>query len=455
MNKRWIALLGIALLAVLGLGIWGNQQNTSKKLLQTALGNNYLRAFYSASYHVQNTEVLLGKSLVASGPDQYGQLFQEIRVQSNQALDNLSQLPVDDAILGRTVKFMSQLGDYAQTLTDQVNRGKTVNQDQWTTLNRLYNQSSDLNAELGQIHADIIDGKLNFYELATAGSSRLGREGKKLAGASFQKIDQEMHGYPTLIYDGPFSDHMEQGQARGITGVMINKEKARSTALKFYDNITGGNVLARVTGAVEGNIPAYRVELSLAGGAKAKEPTVADVSQKGGHLIWFLLPRAVTSADYGLDKATARAGAYLKEHGYQDMQLNYYQRNQNTVTFNYVFTQQGVKIYPDLVKVTVALDNGQVVGLDARSYLMSHHRRQIPRPKLTEKQARDLVSDKLQLQGNGKLALIPLNVDQEKLTWEFKGQLGSDVYLVYVNALDGKEENLLRLIQTKDGTLTM
>jgi len=71
------------------------------------------------------------------------------------------------------------------------------------------------------------------------------------------------------------------------------------------------------------------------------------------------------------------------------------------------------------------------------------------------KQARDLVSDKLQLQGNGKLALIPLNVDQEKLTWEFKGQLGSDVYLVYVNALDGKEENLLRLIQTKDGTLTM
>lgn len=454
--KGWIALLSLALLAILGLGLWGNQQYTAKKLLQTAMGNNYLRAFYNASNHVQNAQVLLGKSLVATGPDQYGQLFQEIRVQANQALDNLAQLPVDDAVLGRTVKFTTQLGDYARTMNEQVALGKPVTQEQWSTLNRLYEQSSSLNAELDKIHIAITDNKLDFRELALAGSSRLGREGQKLAGAGFQQIDHEMRGYPTLIYDGPFSDHLEKGHAKGLTGPMVNKDKAREVALKFYDGQhQQGKVLARVTGVVEGNIPAYRVELTPAGGAKTREPTIADVSQKGGHLIWYLLPRTVTSDGFGLDKARARAAAYLRERGFQDMQLNYHQRNHNTVTFNFVPVRQGIKIYPDLVKVTVALDNGQVVGFDARGYLMSHHNRDLPRPQLTEKQARTLVSDKLQLQGSGKLALIPLAVEREKLVWEFKGKLGSDAYLVYINALDGKEENVLRLIENQDGALTM
>lgn len=86
---------------------------------------------------------------------------------------------------------------------------------------------------------------------------------------------------------------------------------------------------------------------------------------------------------------------------------------------------------------------------------MSHHKRNLAEPKLTEGRARMLLSDRLNIEGTGRLALIPVGVEKEILTWEFKGMQGSETYLVYINALTGDEENVLRLVNTPDGELTL
>lgn len=455
MHRRWILPAGLLVLALLA-GYWGYIQHNENRMLRVAVGNNYQRAFYNLSDHVQNAEVLLGKTLVSADPTQSQKLLEQIWQQSNQATDSLTQLPVGDAVLGRTAKFINQLGDYSRSLADQVALGKALTTEQRETLNRLYNQASSLNSELGKIHAATIDGRFNFTELVLNSSGRLAHEGRKLAGGNFQTIDTQMQKYPTLIYDGPFSDHLERGKARGLTGDEITPARARAVALSFMEPGANEDIIARVTGSVEGNIPAYRVEMTRRNGGKVTgEPAVADVSKKGGHLVWMLNPRNVTSSEIGLDEARRRAEAYMKKHGYSPMKLSYYQRNDNTITFNFAYMQDGVIIYPDLVKVVVAMDTGRVVGVDARGYLMSHRERSLPKPKLSEQQARALVSDRLQVRDRGRLALIPLGVDQEQLTWEFRGTMGEETYLVYINALDGREVNVLRLISNQDGTLTM
>lgn len=455
MYRRWILPAGLLVLALL-VGYWGYGQQSENRMLRTALGNNYMRAFYNLSDHVQNAEVLLGKALVSADPVQSQKLLEQIWEQSGQATDNLTQLPVGDAVLGRTAKFINQLGDYSRSLSTQVATGKTISTEQWETLDQLYTQASSLNSELGRIHAEVADGRLSFTELVLSSSRRLAREGRNLAGGNFQTLDSQMQKYPTLIYDGPFSDHIQQGKARGLTGPEIERDRARMVAMEFMEPGEDEDIIARVTGSVEGSIPAYRVEMTRRNGGRVTgEPAVADISKQGGHLVWLLNPRSVAGAEISLAEARERAAAYLDEHGYKPMDLNYYQHNDNTVTFNYAYTQDGVVIYPDLVKVAVALDNGQVVGVDARSYLMSHRKRELPEPKLTEQQARNLVSDRLKVEDPGRLALIPLGVDREELTWEFKGTLGEDTYLVYINALDGREENVLRLIRDRTGVLTM
>ncbi len=57
------------------------------------------------------------------------------------------------------------------------------------------------------------------------------------------------------------------------------------------------------------------------------------------------------------------------------MEPNYYLRYDGTVLFNFVYKEQNITIYPDLVKVKVALDNGEIVGFDASTYYLNHHNR--------------------------------------------------------------------------------
>ncbi len=455
MYRKWILPLGFLALALVA-GAWGYWQHNENRLLRVALENSYYRAFFNLADHVQNAEVLLGKTLVSADPARMRDLLEQIRQRSNQALDNLTQLPVEDELLGKTAKFITQLGDYSRTLSEQVATGKAVSGEQWETLNRLYNQASSLNAELGKIYAETTGGRFGFYELAAAGSRRLAGEGGTTAGAGFREIDNQMQKYPTLIYDGPFSDHVERGNGTLIKGKEISPGRAREVAMNYLDTGEDEDVIARVTGELEGDIPAYRVQMTRrVQGKVSGEPAVADVSKKGGHLVWMLNPRDVDSAKLDAEQAAERARKYLEKHGYDSMKQSYYQRNDNTITFNYAYTQEGIIIYPDLVKVTVALDNGQVLAVDARTYLMSHRQRKLPGAKLSEQQARDLVNDRLDIEGPGRLALIPTETGKEKLTWEFKGTLGEETYLVYINALDGREENVLRLIDNQDGVLTM
>ena len=47
----------------------------------------------------------------------------------------------------------------------------------------------------------------------------------------------------------------------------------------------------------------------------------------------------------------------------------------------FVPVKGGVRIYPDLVKVSVALDNGEIVGFEAMGYLMAHQRAKDPRSR--------------------------------------------------------------------------
>jgi germination protein YpeB len=114
-----------------------------------------------------------------------------------------------------------------------------------------------------------------------------------------------------------------------------------------------------------------------------------------------------------------------------------------------------VLIYPDQVKVKVALDNGEILAVDARQYLMSHHARTIAPAKVSVEEAQTVLRPELNVQ-RSQLALIPnLSGTGEILTYEFLTTLGNDTFLVYVNANTGDEEQILQQVQTDGGTFAL
>ena len=151
-----------------------------------------------------------------------------------------------------------------------------------------------------------------------------------------------------------------------------------------------------------------------------------------------------------------KAQQYLSAHGYDSMKDTYYETDNGVMTLNFAYYDSASQTicYTDLIKVEVSLQDGSILGLDARGYLVNHHDRTIAEPALPVEQAQESLSDALTVD-SVRPALIPSSGQNEVATYEFLcSSATGDRILTYINSQTGAEEQLLILLQTPNGTLT-
>ena len=136
------------------------------------------------------------------------------------------------------------------------------------------------------------------------------------------------------------------------------------------------------------------------------------------------------------------------------MNETYYLKNEGILTVNYAYKQDGILVYPDLVKLKIALDDGEILGMETSGYLNNHCKRTDVKPKISKKKAKEILNKDLNIESEG-LAIIPTKWKTEILCYEFKGKIKDTEYLVYINADTGKEQDILVIVNTPNGTLTM
>ena len=149
-------------------------------------------------------------------------------------------------------------------------------------------------------------------------------------------------------------------------------------------------------GAAAGNFPTYNF---------TTEQARISITKAGGLAASLLHSRKVEEASLTVDQAKEKALAFLQKNGIQNLAESYYVVYDNICTIQYAFAQDDITFYPDLIKVSVALDNGEIMEYNGSGYLMNHHDRKQPSPALTEQQAASKVSERLSIQKAG-LAVI-------------------------------------------------
>ena len=137
------------------------------------------------------------------------------------------------------------------------------------------------------------------------------------------------------------------------------------------------------------------------------------------------------------------------------MKVTYYERSGNTVTVNFAYTFDDVICYTDLMKVCVAMDDGEILGYEATGYLVNHQKREFPEECISIRECRKIVSPMLEIESENR-TLIPSDGGEEIYCYEYKcsAENGREV-LVYINAQTGQEEQILILLKSESGTLTM
>ncbi|MDK2784835.1 MAG: hypothetical protein PWQ41_1783 [Bacillota bacterium] len=451
-RSRWIT-VGVVLAALVG-GLWFWSYNLDNMRVRNSLEASYQRALFSMVGHVQNLNTLLAKGQVAQDNGQAVLTLASAWHEAESARSSLGQLPLGRFNLTSVQRYLAQVGDYSYSLARKLALGQSLTEREQENLVVLAQETNKLNKELQQM----IGGLRSKPTWGTRGVT-VGLKGKPVPPAGsiadgLAKLDERLKDEaPTLTYDGPFSEHMENIKPRAVTGKPITIEQAGRIAEEFVNRGGAVKYAAVTSRRVGGLLPTYSITLRPQGGRRLPDITV-DVTQTGGHVVYFLNPRPPGPARIDLGEAVRRAEDFIRARGYEDMITTGSLRHPNTLVVTQAWTQDGVVAYPDFVKATVALDTGEVVGFDARGYLTSHRRRDLPSPRFSEGAARRKAGARMTVD-RIRPAIVPMSDASERYCWEVRGRAGGQTFLVYYNTENGQEEKILQVIESPDGTYTM
>jgi len=412
-----------------------------------ALENRYNQAFFEMASYIENIDTLLQKSLISKDPIHGAKTMSEIWRQSNLAKTNLSQLPIEQNLIAQTSKFLSQTSDFSYSLTQQNIEQQPITDEQMSQIQSLTDYADKLQNSIVELSSDLNQGRLKWNELSQKGSQVFGQ--MDASTSPFDNISADFQDYPGLIYDGPFSDHITDLQPKAVTGDEITAEQAKQIAIDFI----GKDRVQEITSISESfnsKIPCYSLSATLATGETAN----IDISKVGGHCIWMLYNKDVTDKAITIETAQNKAKEFLTSRGIKSMEHTYYMDENNIATINFAYIQDDVTVYSDLIKVSVAMDTGEITGFESAGYLFSHEVRDIPTPKISQEEAMKNLNTSLNLKKSG-MAIIPKDNKTEVLTYEFKGTVDDREFIVYINAETGREEDILIILNTPNGILTI
>ena len=296
-----------------------------------------------------------------------------------------------------------------------------------------------------------MNGRISWKELTKDTKTAFAQQVDNLSAATFSNIDENFGEYAGLIYDGAFSEHMESAEKKGLTGEEIDEKRAKQIAKEFIgeDRIQEFNS----NGLIEnGNIQVYDFNAKINDNGNNNNLTIS-IAKKGGHIVNMNYNREVKAEVISQDEANEKGKEFLNSRGISNMKPTYYLKEGGIVTINYAYQQNEVTIYPDLIKVKVALDNGEILGVETSGYLNNHTERSFPKAKISMEQAKSKLNKNLEITSEG-LAIIPTEWKTEILGYEFKGKIDDTDFIVYTNVETGREENILVIIDTPNGVLT-
>lgn len=434
----------LIIIAILGVILYKKQRE-----YRQASENSYNMAFYEVVDYVQNVEAYLAKSLISTTPEHGAETLTNLWREANLAQTYLAMLPIESQELENTAKFLNQVSDYSYSLSRKNIYNESLTDEDFKNLKELHGYSVELQNTLNQLSEDLNSGRLAWGELTKKGNIAFAQQVDNVSKESFSNMEENFHQYSGLIYDGAFSEHITNSEPKALKGEDIDEEQAKQKAIELVGNDRIKDVI-NLGYSENATIPVYDFSIT-----DNHDDTInVAISKKGGQIVSMNSNRNVKVESISQEEANKNGKEYLNSKGFTDMKETYYLKQEGIVTINYAYTQNNVIIYPDLIKVKVALDNGEVLGIETTGYLDNHTQRELNDIKISKQEAKKILNKDLNIASEG-MAVIPTKWKTEILCYEFKGKVEEREFLVYINAENGRAEDILVINNTPNGTLTM
>lgn len=421
---------------------------------------NYLMGEYSKSMYqlinsVENIGSNLAKVPVLGSKDQDIVALEEIFRYSSIANDKLHSLPIDQQQLSGTSKFITQVGDFCYTLASKTTQGGELSDQDIAKVETLKKQAYTLENQLKNVQNNINNGDVKWGEIRKKASGVLLSSNENAVSTNFESIQKQIVQYPSLIYDGPFSDNNLDINPKINSSKDITAAEAEGVVRKAIGNERIDSI-ERQEDVNKQKIPCYSFNVNIKG-RKSDNKVSCEVTKKGGMIYYILDNRNIDKPTIDVNKAQDIGSKYLADMGYTNMTPTYNLVYNNTAIVSYIYNIGNVAVYTDQIKLKIALDNGNIIGMESAKYLIAHDtERKIPDENslISKDKAQEKVSKRLSVTSS-RLAIVPTESNKEVLCYEFVGNYNGDSFIVYINAQTGYEVRILQIRNTPNGKLTI
>ena len=404
-----------------------------------ALEGEYRRSFYDTVSRVDNMDLNLSKILATKDDGAKQEYLMDLAVNSELAENSFQSLPVEDESKFYTTKLVNQIGDFAKYLNKKLVNGEELTNDDYAVLLNLYEANKNLKNSLQKIR-DGMSEKFNFTDLKEGDDA-------SLFITELGNLENLSVEFPELIYDGPFSDGANDREIKGLTGDDVSKEDAEKEFIKIFGNAGVSDV--KFDGETAEGIICYNFSATKKG-----DTLYAEISKTGGKLVMFAYSGSCNSVNIEEGTAIKTALEFAENAGISGLKPVWINLNNNLYTINFAFSQDGVIVYSDLVKIRVCAETNTVIGYEATSYYINHTERTIGSPALSLKTCEEKVSDNIEIESS-RLCVVPIGEKTEKLCYEFCGTYDGATYYAYIDAESGRQVNMFKVIESTEGKLLL
>ncbi|MDO4608680.1 MAG: germination protein YpeB [Clostridia bacterium] len=422
---------------VLVLGGFLIKEKDKSRYYNTVIENQYSKAFEQLNSSLNNISMAMEKTLYVNSAKKMSVLSAEIFSEAELAKTALSELSMQEGSLDTIYRFLSQVGNYAMSVAKSITNENGVSDRQRNELKALSDTAKIVS---NVINDSAVEYNTHKHWVQTIENKLNNAVSKDSLAISLTELEEDMSDYPTLIYDGPYSDHILQKQPLMTSNAKeFSQENALKTAIQFSNDET-----IKFEEMMEGKIEAYRF---------SNDNVTIAVSKMGGYVTFMRKNRMVGESLLTYDKAIMKAEKFLSDMKISNMIDTYYFTDDGVCVINFAYLDGYTICYTDLIKVGVAMDTGEIMLLETTGYLTNHTARAFIKPKFTDTQAAEKISSDLQIE-ESRMVLIPTDAGGEVRCYEFLC-LGEDnrEILIYLNTQTLEEEQIYILLKSDGGTL--
>ena len=385
--------------------------------------NEYRHALYAACDGMKNLDANLGKTVVSNNAVTQARALTNVVVCANEVNDRFADLPIEASEKLMTCqKFVNQAQDFARTLLAKLAAGKQLTDGERASLDGLNTVATNMYDFL-QAYAESDSGMFMTNGTGMGGAGALSDR--------LEDVDDKAFAYEKLIYDGPFSDGVQNKQI--VVKRHLSLSEVTQKVVKLFEDVQYVNT-------VNGTDTLYVFE------GKGGRVTAS----VGGDIVEYAEYREnENNGNVGKDGCVSAAEEFCARLGY-NVRGVWVSKVKDYVTYvDCAPVVDGAIVYPRLVKVAVAAD-GHVVGMEAKAYL-SNKAADVVKPfgEIGSDEAKAKLADGLTVTNVAK-AYVERN-DKIFACWQFECVRGDRQYYVYVDSESGNEVNIFKVVCNTEG----